>query len=441
MTAVKRIALWALVSAVLLGLAPGQSSSQRRKGAVKHRVPVEDDRTASLITKAETAIEKRDFATAEPLLREAVQAGPQDFRAWFDLGFVLNATGRSAEAVEAYRKSVAANPKVFESNLNLGVVLAEAKDPEAEKYLRAATQLKPAANVNEGLKRAWLALGRVLEAKNAAGALAAFAEATKLQPNDPDPHLSAGALLEQQNRLFEAEKEYRQAAQLDPKNADAVVGLVNVYQKAGRLAEAEAALRQYLALEPQNAAAHFQLGRVLLKNHKRVEAIAAYEAGLKLTPDDASAQRELAWLYDVGNEHAKAETMYRALLQRNPNDAAARAGLGSALLHLRKPQVALNELLAAVKLDPKLGEAYGDLAIAASQNKNYELTVKALDARAQLLPETPATYFLRATAYDNLHLTKEAAANYRRFLEAADGRFPDQEWQARHRLIAIEPTK
>jgi len=36
---------------------------------------------------------------------------------------------------------------------------------------------------------------------------------------------------------------------------------------------------------------------------------------------------------------------------------------------------------------------------------------------------------------------KEAAASYHQFLAVANGQFPDQEWQARHRLIAIEPKK
>jgi len=31
--------------------------------------------------------------------------------------------------------------------------------------------------------------------------------------------------------------------------------------------------------------------------------------------------------------------------------------------------------------------------------------------------------------------------NYRLFLEEAKGKYPDQEWQAKHRLIALEPKK
>jgi hypothetical protein len=57
------------------------------------------------------------------------------------------------------------------------------------------------------------------------------------------------------------------------------------------------------------------------------------------------------------------------------------------------------------------------------------------------LPEISITYFWRASALDHLKDFKQAAANYRLFLKTAEGKYPDQEWQARHRLIAIEPKR
>ena len=97
--------------------------------------------------------------------------------------------------------------------------------------------------------------------------------------------------------------------------------------------------------------------------------------------------------------------------------------------------------MAAVNLKPDFGEAYWDLAVAADQNKEFALAIKALDARTKYLPELPFGYFLRATAYDHLLDRKNAAVQYHKFLDAGGGKFPDQEWQAKHRLIAIEPKK
>lgn len=422
-----------LVSGVL-----AQKPSHRTKRTVT--VPVEGERQ-SAVSSAEAALSKSDYAAAEPLLKDAVAKNAKDFRAWFDLGFLYNATGRQAEAIAAYRSSVAADPTVFESTLNLGLMLARAQDPEAEKYLRAATQLKPGSRPNESLAGAWLSLGHVIEGKDPASALAAYFEAARLQPRDPETHLSAGALLERQNQLDAALKQYQAAAELDPKSADAQVAVANIYMKSRRLPEAEAALRKYLALDPQNAPAQIQLGRVLAAENKADDAIAAIESAMKLAPSDPAGQRELASLYQSAGKFDKAEAAYRAFLQAEPNDASGHAALGYVLLHERKAPEAEKELLAAVRLDPRLGPAYGNLALAASENKNYALALQALDEHAKYVPDAPGTLFLRAGIYDNLRDYKRAAEYYRQFLAAANGRFPDEEWKARHRLIAIVPER
>ena len=83
-------------------------------------------------------MQHNDFAAAEAALQKVVAAKPDDYRAWFDLGYVYNATQRPADAINAYRKAVAAKPDVFESNLNLGLLLAKQGDNvEAAKYLES----------------------------------------------------------------------------------------------------------------------------------------------------------------------------------------------------------------------------------------------------------------------------------------------------------------
>jgi tetratricopeptide (TPR) repeat protein len=111
------------------------------------------------------------------------------------------------------------------------------------------------------------------------------------------------------------------------------------------------------------------------------------------------------------------------------------------LLHEKKFAQSEQELLKAVQLKPAFGPAYGDLAVAANENQDYVMAIRATDMRAKYMPEIPITYFLRATAYDHLHDAKHAAQYYHQFLDVAGGKYPDQEWQARHRLIAIEPKQ
>jgi tetratricopeptide (TPR) repeat protein len=374
------------------------------------------------------------------LLHKVVGDDPANYVAWFDLGFAENGLGKMDDSIAAYRKSVAAKPDVFEANLNLGLQLAKAGQPDAEQFLRAATQLKPSKHIAEGQARAWLSLAHVLEATKPGEAIAAYQEAAVLQPKDPEPYVAAGLLLEKQGKFSDAEHEYKQAVALDP-SSDAVAGLANIYMHGRRFPEAEAELRNLVAEHPEQAAARIQLGRVLAAEGKNDAAIAELQEGAKLAPANESLQRDLAELYSLAKQYDQAETAYRGLLAASPNDAALRQGLGKALLEQRKFPAAQQEFLLAVRLKPDLGTAYGDLAFAASENKDYPLTIKALDARVKYLPEEPITYFLRASAYDHLQDVKRAAVNYHLFLNTAHGKYPDQEWQAKHRLIALEPKK
>lgn len=427
------------LAAVLV--AGGLTAQGQTKTTVRHyREKVVENAVSPQVEQAEAAIQKSDYAAAEPLLTKAVADDPKDYRAWYDLGFVYGATGRKPQEIDAYRKAVAAKPEVFETNLNLGLSLAAAGDPDAATFLRAATRLKPIARPQENLARAWLALGHALADKQPGEALEAFRQAAALQPKDAAPHLSAAILLEKGNDLPGAEAEFKQAAALDPKSSEALAGLVNVYSKGKRLPEAEAALRQYLAQDATNATAHLQLGRVLAAEGKNDEATDELNAVLKLSPGDEEALRELAGLSAAARKYDQAAAQYRTLLQRYPQDFQLHYALGTVLMQQHKFPEAQQELIAALRIKPDLAEAYGDLAVAAGENKNYPLVLRVLDARAQYLPETPATYFLRATAYDNMRAYKEAAQNYRLFLEAAQGKYPDQEWQARHRLLAVDPN-
>jgi len=428
------------------GLQPGVSSSVHHKTGsgssetIRHTRVEEEQPGAAELAQAEDFIQKKNYAAAEPLLRKSLESDQSNYVAWFDLGFVENGLGHAEDSIAAYRRSVAAKADVFESNLNLGIQLAKSGQPEAEQFLRTATQLKPTSHVAEGQGRAWISLGQVLEKSKPDEAVAAYRKAAILRPNDAEPHLEAGLLLEKQEKFADAEQEYKQALALEP-SADALTGLANIYMRGRRLPEAEEYLRKLVAAQPGQAGAHVQLGRVLAAEGKNDAALAELQAGAKLAPGDLAVQQDLAELYATAGKNAEAEAAYRALIAAHPDDAELHRGLGQSLLRQKQFAAAQVEFITTVKLKPDLGEAYGDLAFAASENKDYPLTLKALDARAKSLPELPITYFLRASALDHLKQFKPAAVNYHLFLNTAGGKYPDQEWQAKHRLIAIEPKK
>lgn len=431
-----------LVVLLILGLGAGFARAQNSGQTVRHhKVVTEDPSQPSELTQAEASIEKKDYDKAEPLLKTVVTRDPANYTAWFDLGFVFNQLGRPDDSIAAYRKAVAAKPDVFESNLNLGLMLARSGQPDAEQFLRAATKLTPTANANDGQARAWLSLAHLLAPAKPEEAIEAYRQAAKLQPKDPESHLAAGQLLEKQNHFADAAGEYQQALAIDPSSADALTGLANFYTRAKRFSDAEDVLRKLLALHPDDVVGHLQLGRMLAAAGKNDDAISELQAAAKLAPKDKDVARDLADLYAATGKFDLAEAQYRTLLAADPKNAALHQGLGDAYLKQKKFPEAQQEFWIAVNLKPDLGVAWGQLAIAADENKNYPLAIQALDTRSKYLPEMPVGYFLRATAYDHLRDYQKASQNYHRFLEVANGQFPDQEWQAKHRLITIEPKK
>jgi len=424
-----------LLAAGLLCAAPAEG--QARKAGTPRRIPSDQTLAARAVTEAEAAIERKDWTAAERELRDAVAKDAGSYRAWFDLGFVLSETDRRPEAIEAYRKSVAAQPDIFESTLNLGMLLAASGSAEAETFLRAATKLKPSEKPEEGWARAWGILGDVLKDKDPAGALEAYAAAAQFAPRDSRPHIAAGAVHERQGDLAAAEKEFRRALEFEPDSAEALEGVVRAATQGKRWDEAEAALRRLLKLEPTNAAAHVQLGRVLMAQGRKDESVAELEAAAQGS-NDPVVERELAAFYLESKQYEAAALHYRRLLTGDPKNAELHHALGLVLTGQMKYAEAEAELVRAVNADPNLKEAYFDLAFAAHRNKDYATAVRALDARLRFYPENPGTYFMRATAYDSLKDFKQAAQNYRQFLLVANGKYPDEEWKARHRLKAIE---
>jgi len=438
----RTIPAWFLTAALAFAARTPFAQTQESKPTIRHHRVEEtapEDPNAALLNQAETAMQNNDLASAEAALQKVVAATPGEYRAWFDLGYVYNATQRAQDAINAYRKSVAAKPDLFESNLNLGLLLAKQGDSaEAAKFLKAATQLKPATNPEQGLSRAWQALAR-MESSDPPAALAANAEAAKLTPQDPQPHVNAGGILVRQNDLDAAAREYQTAVSLDPKSAEALTGLVSVLIAQKKYSDAEAALHKVLTANPQDASAHRQLARVLSAEGKNDEATQELQAGAQGSSGDPHAAFELGLTYQKAGKNAEAEQQFRIAVQQMPQSAEAHYALGALLMVEKKNEEAQRELLIAVKLKPDLGDAYSNLAVVAAANKQFYLTLRALDVRAKYLPEIPATYFLRATTFDNLKDIPHAVEYYQQFLAVDDGKFPDQEWQARHRLIAIDP--
>ena len=431
-----------IIAALLCCLVAFGFAQDSGRAVRHHPIAATEDPASNLLDQAETLLGKGDAAGAKPLLEQATQKDPKSYQAWYDLGYAEQALNQREQAIAAYRKSLEINPRVFEANLNLGITLASVgQSEEAIKCLKAATDLQPASRPERSREHAWLTLGQLLLPRDSAGAEEAFLSASKLMPSDPQPHLHLAQLYENAGKLDQAKTQYQQSLSATDAQAraQALRGLVNVAVASKQYGEAETNVRQYLATTPADSRAHLLLGRLLAAQNKNDEAL--HELDAAGNQNDSAVLREKAELLSAVHRENDAIPIYKLLLDKSGNDAQLRYQYGLALMHQHQWVPAQEQLVAAVKLNPNLASAYGDLAVVASENQQYDLTLKALEIRTKLLGDNPGTFFLRATALDHLRRFPEATESYRQFLAVANGKYPDEEWKARHRLIAIEKLK
>jgi tetratricopeptide (TPR) repeat protein len=121
-----------------------------------------------------------------------------------------------------------------------------------------------------------------------------------------------------------------------------------------------------------------------------------------------------------------------------PRDLEVRMFYGRLLRDQRKYADAAQQFLAAAQLQPESPKAWSELAAVLVVAEQYPQAVAALDRVRGLGAETAGHYYFRAISLDHMHQLKEALASYNKFLEASQGKNPDEEFKARQRVRIIQ---
>jgi tetratricopeptide (TPR) repeat protein len=389
----------------------------------------------------ESAIEAKNYTLASGSLDIFLSAHPGNARALFDRGYVEDAQDHHDAAEGWYRKAIAADPKQFEARLALGLLLAakgNANDDQAARdQLQAAVQLQPNPPNPVAKAQADRALARLLRVSDPTGARDALVDALKLTSETPPDTLLAAEIAESAGDLEIAEQEYRQALRNNPEMSDASAGLAHLLIAEKRYADAQPLVEAALRRDPADPALTAQLATILNTQGKQAEALVLLEKLHKLQPDSHSVTSMLADADFQAGKLDEADALYQQLLAQSPNDPTLLDARGQILIRQERYPDAVAVFHAAIAARPDDIDAWSGIAFADSEAHQYQDELAALSMRSKYAQENPASLFLWATAYDNLHQTKQAADYYHRFLTAAQGKFPDQEWQAKHRLAAL----
>lgn len=433
-----RIAVFALFLASASGFAQDSTPNPEAQAPAAAAAVAPVQPPAEQVLDAEAAIAKSDWKGAELKLDAWLAAHPADARALFDAGYAADAQNHLDDAASLYSRAVEANPQSFEAHLSLGLLLARQNNREdARTELAAATALDPGAGGPALKARAWRALAQIDRNSDTTEASNDLLEALKLSPETPDDTLLAAELADQAGQFEAADGAYRRVLAKDPKSAVANAGLAHTLIARKQFAEAETFLRAALEQLPGDAALTAQLATVLAAQDK-AEALPLLQKLHEDHPSNLAITRMLAEVLAEAGDAAGSDALYAGLLKTSPNDPALLVAHGQNLIRQIKYPEAFAVFDKATQLDPANADGWSGLAFAASRTSQPSITLHALTMRSKYLPEVPSTYFLWATAYDTLHDKGAAASYYHRFLDSSAGKFPDQEWQARQRLLLLE---
>jgi tetratricopeptide (TPR) repeat protein len=402
-------------------------------------------KTDPLLTEANEALSRQDYPAALKALTPLAEKNPNSAPILYNLAFTQDALDQPA-AEATYRRAIAADPNYFDPHLGLGLLLARrGKRNEARDELLKATALTPD---DPALKaRAYRALARLNQTSNPSAASEELLQALKLSPETPDDILFSGELAEASGDNAAAEAAYRRLLKADPQNRDATAALTHLLLHQQKPEQAEALLTAALAKDPDNPTLNSQLAALYEQEGKPDQALPIAEKLHLAHPQDPAITRLLARLYADNQQFDQAAPLYGKLVAANPSDPVLADDYAGVLIHMKRYAEA-EALLKRATADPAafptkddLGNAAGHLAFAASANNDPATTLQALTLRATVFANSPSTLFLEATAHDKLHQTKQATDLYKQFLSVANGKFPDEEWEARHRLITLEHMK
>ncbi|MBI3845483.1 MAG: sulfatase-like hydrolase/transferase [Planctomycetes bacterium] len=254
---------------------------------------------------AMTALARGQLSVAEAAFRKTLELDPTEGSRYAmcheNLALVLASAGKTDEAIEHYRTSLAANPQSPTAHVNYGTTLSKlGRTDEAIEHFRAALVLNPAyATAHNDLARALLQAGHSDEA------VLHYREALRLRPTYFEVYPRLATALRAKHQLDEVAGLWEAALRADPDFQQArqelAVALIDEHQH-GR---AEQVLRDGLARSPDDAGVKLALARLLATSPRAEDRNAAEAVRLAESLAGVAGDRDPRYLDTLAAAYAE----------------------------------------------------------------------------------------------------------------------------------------
>ncbi len=218
--------------------------------------------------------------------------------------------------------------------------------------LPVLTPTQPAAveQLNQGI--ALIQQGKVPEA------IAAFRQASQLNPQLAPAHYNLGLALRQSGQLQEAADAFYQATQADSDFALAFANLGAALLEGNNLQQAQDYLTRALELDPNLGVAHYNYGLVLSQMGKPDEAMTHFKNAMQFSPNAPEPIYHIGLIYLQQGKTAEAKKAFGQALKINPQYPEAHYNMGSILFKEGNLDSALESFRKAAESNSNYANAY-----------------------------------------------------------------------------------
>src|SRR5262245_48900215 len=184
---------------------------------------------------------------------------------------------------------------------------------------------------------------------------------------------------------------------------------------AGRIEAAAAAYRRVLKSDPTSFDAHYELTQLLISQQKLDEARTQLAEAIKSKPGTSQARKKLAQAALQLDDMVMAEEAFVAAKELDQQDPSVRYNLGRVYEKRGKPELALEEYLAFLKVAPSDARANNIRARVAQFYENAQQLDAAIAMYRELIandPSRPSAHYALAGIYYRRAQYEEALPEY-----------------------------
>lgn len=318
-------------------------------------------------------LNKKDGASALPLLKELAVLTPEDSKVFKSLYQLSIAANQKKDAVLYLRNFLILDSSDATSYKTLGDLEYEQKNlDEALDAYRKTLKLNPSA---KGLYRQYITI--LLERKLDDEALEVATKAAGANEIDAATYAALGDVHKKRNQCTKAIGFYQNVLKTDVKNLSVLSSLAECQVKTGKPGDALLNYRQVVMLNPEAFEEYKEIGNLLSSQNKTDEAVENYRKYLDKKPSDERIASTVGIYYYGKKQYRDALRYFDNIKDRKLLNLSLLITIGDCHFQTENYVKTVEYLSAARKLNPSRSDLQNILKPLAV---SYEKTGSALDA-------------------------------------------------------------